>query len=419
MTARAGKMTAAAVLGVCIALGCASPPEPASQDGGWTRTGDMTVPRAEHVAALLPSGQVLVAGGMDQLLTGDVGEWTALSSSELYDPTTGTWTDAGTMLGPRVTRGLFPISKGPYAGKVMVAGGISAYYVKGLWFYYPLLTTTELFDPTSGTWSPGPPMLKCSVGFVQLANGNLLAVGSFLSESDPTPTTDVQLLDVSAPEPAWRFVRPMNDVRDGPALVLLDDGEILAMGGAHSRNVTDQLSPTAERYDPVSDRWTMAAPLPRRRWNPVVVKLPNGTVLFTAGCPDTSSCDIPFQEPSAEAWIYEPTRDAWRETTPMNYPRAYAQGVLLDSGKVLVAGGNWMRITDGGIDYYPAPTPEIFDPITETWSTTNPMPHYASRSGAMVKLESGAVLFSGGYVHTSRDESDSAIPGAQVFREGP
>jgi len=422
----------AAVSLICTALACAASPEPAPKQAGWSNTGAMTAARAEHTAALLPSGQVLVAGGLDHLGGGDAGEWTCLSTSDLYDPAMGTWADAGSMLGPRCTWDLLPISKGPYAGKVMVGGGISAYvesyWLNGAWWWaHRILSTTELFDPTTGTWSPGPPLLKHSIAFIQLADGKLLAVGSFVAGTDSPPTSEVQLLDVSAPEPAWRFVQPMNDARVGPALVLLDDGEVLAVGG-WATHTADSLSPAAERYDPVNDRWTRAAPPPTKRWHPVVIKLPSGDVLFTAGCYASDSCDDPAflrPEPSAEAWIYEPARDVWRPTSPMNYPRAYANGTLLDSGKVLVASGNWKRISDGGhVDYYPAPAPEIFDPITETWSTTDPMPHYVERAGAMVTLQSGAVLFTGGYVNYIGDTgpvipgADLATSEAQIFREG-
>ncbi len=427
MTACAGRVAAAAVLGVCVAGSCAGPPE---QQGRWSTTGEMLEGRAELVAALLPSGQVLVAGGIGDPSPADGGagstDWTFLSSAELYDPVAGTWADAGSMLSPRGTRGLFPISKGPYSGKVMVGGGISAYNrdPENPWYRYHLLSTTELFDPTSRTWSPGPPMLKHSVGFLQLADGKLLAVGSFVSETDLTPSADVQILDLSDPEPTWRFVRPMNEPRANPALLLLDSGEVLAICGLDSR-YADHLNPTAERYDPVADLWTRAASPPSKRYMPVVVKLPDGNVLFTAGCPNTFNCSDPQppyeQGPDNKAWIYEPATDRWRETTPMNSPHAYANGVLLDSGKVLVAAGNWMKTTDGGQDWYPAGTPEIFDPSTETWSTTEPMPHYVSSWGAMLRLQSGAVLFAGGYTNPVRDPYNPppGIPAAQIFRENP
>src|SRR5881409_631589 len=60
--------------------------------GQWTPTGDMTTGRseAEYASVLLPDGRVLVPGGHTT-------SQTPMSSSDLYDPRTGTWTAAGSM----------------------------------------------------------------------------------------------------------------------------------------------------------------------------------------------------------------------------------------------------------------------------------------------------------------------------------
>ena len=61
--------------------------------GTWTLTGSLTDARVLHTAALLLNGQVLVAGGWpNHNHTGG-----ALASAELYDPATGNWTFTGSM----------------------------------------------------------------------------------------------------------------------------------------------------------------------------------------------------------------------------------------------------------------------------------------------------------------------------------
>ncbi|CAF3965167.1 unnamed protein product, partial [Rotaria sp. Silwood1] len=52
----------------------------------WSITGSMITVRTDHTASILTNGNVLVAGG---------GHRTHLSSAELYDPSTGTWTNTG------------------------------------------------------------------------------------------------------------------------------------------------------------------------------------------------------------------------------------------------------------------------------------------------------------------------------------
>ena len=103
--------------------------------GTWTATGSLGTARADHTATLLPSGKVLVAGGVNG---------GALSSAELYDPATGTWTATGSMGTARYihTATLLP------SGKVLVAGGDSG---------SGSLSSAELYDPGLGfdpNWQP-------------------------------------------------------------------------------------------------------------------------------------------------------------------------------------------------------------------------------------------------------------------------
>src|SRR5207244_841009 len=81
--------------------------DPAS--GTWTVTGSLNTARDGHTATLLPNGKVLVAGGVIPYL----------SSAELYDPATGSWSTTGSLITARAghTATLLP------TGKVLVAGG--------------------------------------------------------------------------------------------------------------------------------------------------------------------------------------------------------------------------------------------------------------------------------------------------------
>ena len=85
-----------------------------------------------HTATLLPKGQVLVAGGFDE-----VG---ALASAQIYDPATGTWTATGSLIGGR---GIHTATLLPN-GKVLVAGGLG---VSGA------LASAQVYDPATGTWT--------------------------------------------------------------------------------------------------------------------------------------------------------------------------------------------------------------------------------------------------------------------------
>jgi hypothetical protein len=92
-----------------------------STTGIWTPTGSLQTSRGSHTATLLPNGTVLVAGGADFFTATNGLNDTTLASAEIYDPATEIWRPTGSMNQPRQihTATLLP------SGKVLVAGGIS------------------------------------------------------------------------------------------------------------------------------------------------------------------------------------------------------------------------------------------------------------------------------------------------------
>ncbi len=57
--------------------------------GTWSSTASLSTARYAHTATLLPSGKVLLAGG--------VGGSSYLSSAELYNPANGFWSNTATL----------------------------------------------------------------------------------------------------------------------------------------------------------------------------------------------------------------------------------------------------------------------------------------------------------------------------------
>jgi hypothetical protein len=89
--------------------------EPAS--GTFMPTGDMTDARGAQTATLLPDGTVLIAGGFTAFPFGG----TTLASAEIYDPNAGSFSPTASM---NTARGRHIAALLPN-GKVLVAGGIN------------------------------------------------------------------------------------------------------------------------------------------------------------------------------------------------------------------------------------------------------------------------------------------------------
>jgi N-acetylneuraminic acid mutarotase len=139
--------------------------------GAWTETGNMSAGRIDHTAVLLPDGRVLVVGGYTYDTTGNNG--TALSSAELYDPDTGTWTATGSMSEARAGHAASPLPD----GTVLVAGGQDIRDNAAL----GNLATAEVYDPVSGTWTATAEMNEARYGHnaTLLLDGRVLVTGGF------------------------------------------------------------------------------------------------------------------------------------------------------------------------------------------------------------------------------------------------
>jgi N-acetylneuraminic acid mutarotase len=136
----------------------------------WTATASLSAGRIDHTAVLLPDGTVLVAGGYTYDTTGN--NATALASAELYDPSTETWTETGSMAAARTGQTATLLS----GGTVLVAGGQNVRDNAAIGDY---LASAELYDPTSRTWAATAAMAEGRLYHTAtlLLNGHVLVAG--------------------------------------------------------------------------------------------------------------------------------------------------------------------------------------------------------------------------------------------------
>lgn len=109
--------------------------------------------------------------------------------------------------------------------------------------------------------------------------------------------------------------------------------------------------------------------------------------------------------PSNVTDLYDQATNQFTQVGNMNQSRGYAPGVLLNNGKVFVAGGLWHT----GTQWSARATAELFDPATNTWSYTGTM-SISRRSHFFVELTDGRVLIGGGL-----SASSNALTSAEIY----
>ncbi len=149
------------------------------QTGKFTYTGTLHHNRAEHIATLLPNGKVLVAGGM--YLGVETG------SAELYDPATGEFTETGSMAQHRVYFTATPLKD----GRVIMVGGSTDVSEDDWRLDY--LDTTEIYDPSAGTFKAGPMLQQRRSMHIAalLPDGSVLVNAGFAWPDGDVKTTEV------------------------------------------------------------------------------------------------------------------------------------------------------------------------------------------------------------------------------------
>jgi hypothetical protein len=153
--------------------------------GTFSKTGSMPDRRVLSSATLLSDGRVLFSGG--QLMNGVD---TDLSSALLYDPQTGQFSETGSMVEPRDSATSTRLAD----GRVLVVGGFTRPSDLPATAKGPVLVSVasaELYDPGTGTFSDAGSMTTARAGHsaTLLPDGRVLIAGGL----NMTPTTADEL----------------------------------------------------------------------------------------------------------------------------------------------------------------------------------------------------------------------------------
>jgi hypothetical protein len=253
--------------------------------GTFSPAGNMTTARAFHTAILLNNGKVLIGGGQGN---GADGFFSNLSSAELYDPVTGSFTAIGSMVEARPV----PVPTLLATGKVLI-GGVGVGPAGSI-----DLASAELYDPAAGrfTLTGLLPYTNASrISGTLLPDGSVL--GTFFDYASDGGFSDKTAL-YNASTGTFAPGAKMTTQRDSSTATLLPDGRVLIDGA--DDNEPYGFGGSAELYDPAGGSFTAAAAaLPQSEEGQTATLLSDGTVLLAGGWIAGSSL--------ASAEIYSPS----------------------------------------------------------------------------------------------------------------
>jgi hypothetical protein len=270
--------------------------DPAS--GTWSPTGSLAKPLAANVigtASLLRDGRVLVlvSGAEDEV------------GGEVYDPASGTWTATGpTVSGANYVGDTAVVLQD---GRVLMAGRSGA----------------QIYDPSSGTWSATGKMTipRHYTTATLLPDGRVIFVGG-----DVVPDRRVAAAELFDPNTgSWTEIASRHSAEAIMASWLQPDGTVLVIGNE-----------LVEAYDPVTGIWTALAE-PTESGDARAL-LADGSVLMSDLHDPNAEPGSP-QPPCTATARYDPRSGSWTTASSMLRCAYGSSFTLLLDGTVLVAGG--------------------------------------------------------------------------------
>ena len=358
---------------------------------GFSPTGAMQAPRSGHTATLLASGQVLVAGG--ESTAGSV------TTSELFDPTTGRFATTG---GLQVARAqhtatlLCDLAAPPCPNPkvLLVGGGISA----------STFGTAELYDPTAGTFTLTGSLVtgRASHTATRLLSGKVLITGG-ADHVSGSASTSAELFDPGTGTFS-ATAGPMTHGRSGHTATLLSDGRVLIAGGD---DFTSGPLNSAEIYDPALNAFrAVPSPMTAARYGHTATLLPGGKVLIAGGASDPIDATLVMAAELYDPVAVAPTSSFIATNKPVTQ-RSFHNAVWLPQGQVLIVGG----IFEFPICCQVLQHAELYDPASGLFAPTGGM-QTGRTAFTLTLLGTGDVLAVGGNDSVSIDGFSSA----EVYR---
>ena len=360
--------------------------DPNNAGSGWTPIAPMPIPGND-------SGQSAVIGGKFFIVGSVSGSPNTNNSVQAYDPVSNTWiTNYGLLPTARANGGaagddssgkiyftggdvsqfgfideLDILSLAPAPEKIYVAGGdVTACPGSPV-------ATLEAYNPSANIWVTLAPMptARSNLGAATVS-GLVYFIGGQTGCSGVVGNVEAYNVVTNS----WTQENPMTFPRSEVGVGMIDN-KIYAVGGVDGSGVPQS---KLEVYDPTANSWTTLDPMPTARIAPVVEVVNN--VLYVIGGYDDAH------------------PNGYNVVEAYNPAGGWMSGLLsLPTGRAFGAGGgvlnNKIYVLGGANSSHEISIDEVYDPLSNQWSTAPPMPTARFGLGGVV-INNGNLYAIGG-----------------------
>jgi len=281
---------------------------------------DMPTPRFGLTTSVV-DGKIYAIGG------GKTPYGKYLSTLEVYDPTTDTWTTKADMPTARAF-----VSTSVVNGKIYAIGGAPRAETD--------TPTVEEYDPATDTWTKKADMStgRCFLS-TSVVDGKIYAIGGHPEDSN---VRSVEVYDPATD--TWTRKADMPTARTMAAASVVD-GKIYVIGGL-TGNLSGPGLLTVEEYDPATDTWTRKANMPTGRKG-LSTSVVNGRIYAIGGFTGMSTTFSTVEE-------YDPATDTWTKKAEMPTARGFSPTSVVN-GIIYSIGGseiNWPWTGTSTVEVY-------------------------------------------------------------------
>jgi hypothetical protein len=341
---------------------------PAVLDPVWSTTASLAQDRVAAGFGVMDSGRFLVAAGSSCL----GGECDGLKSSEIYDPTTGTWAQGA------------PCARVHDNGASLAVPGLGVLFFGTDSKIYDNAIQVELYREGPGTWETLPPLTvgrRQGAPLLTADKKKALLIGGLNPVPDPSSDVPVGVVDVlDLATLTWLPSGSLLKARYLATVNELPDGKILVAGGSECSNCGPMAD--AELFDPVTLQSELLPDMkiPHFGHTSATLQVEGKTRVLIAGG-GIEDCEL-----------YLPESKSWALTGSMNLGAVFAASTLLPDGSFLSVGGAVVPT------FGPNLSAERYDPIDQVWKPAG-SPKFPHAVPAFGLLAGGQFLVAGGAVN--------------------